>query len=282
MKKNIFLLLVIFCLCLINCNVLAESKDIEAKYDVDYNVELVSGILNNNSIDLTIDNYEFQVSTSMNDVEIVIIRAEDAANDYAKGFTDSEENYYLIFYQNGKKINLGDIDIKITSANKVLNIYSNSGKLLEKSNEKINLTNNDYFLVITDLINIDESDYIITDDGNNVDSLDGIEIEDNSVVEVYNSKNVKVNSFSALGTNYKVLVTTGEKSKTYTIIVKGDTTGDSKINLNDITRLYHYYKGIEKMDECYVLAGDVANNNIINLNDVTKLYHYYKKIITSL
>ena len=48
------------------------------------------------------------------------------------------------------------------------------------------------------------------------------------------------------------------------IVVKGDTTGDANINLNDITRLYHYYKKIEQMDEPFILAGDVANNDIIN------------------
>ena len=36
------------------------------------------------------------------------------------------------------------------------------------------------------------------------------------------------------------------------------------------------------MDNVFSIAGDVAKNDIINLNDVTKLYHYYKKLIPSL
>lgn len=281
MEKKLFLIAVL-CLCLINWKVNAQSKDIEAKYEISYNVELVSVSLNNNYKFFVIDNYEFEVSTTTNNIEIVVIKASGDANNYAKKFSGSNDNYYLIIYQNGEKINTSNVSIKINSTSKVLNVYKNNGKLLEKSNEKISLTANDYFFVITDTIDIGENNYVVTDNDNRVDNVDDIEISDDSVIEIYNSKDIKVDNTSVLGTNYKVIITTGTEVKKYVIIVKGDTTGDGKINLNDITRLYHYYKGIELMDECYVLAGDVASNQIINLNDVTKLYHYYKNIITSL
>ncbi len=281
MEKKLFLIAVL-CLCLINWKVNAQSKDIEAKYETSYNVELVSVSLNNNYKFFVIDNYEFEVSTTTNNIEIVVIKASGDANNYAKKFSGSNDNYYLIIYQNGEKINTSNVSIKINSTSKVLNVYKNNGKLLEKSNEKISLTANDYFFVITDTIDIGENNYVVTDNDNRVDNVDDIEISDDSVIEIYNSKDIKVDNTSVLGTNYKVIITTGTEVKKYVIIVKGDTTGDGKINLNDITRLYHYYKGIELMDECYVLAGDVASNQIINLNDVTKLYHYYKNIITSL
>lgn len=281
MEKKLFLIAVL-CLCLINWKVNAQSKDIEAKYETSYNVELVSVSLNNNYKFFVIDNYEFEVSTTTNNIEIVVIKASGDANNYAKKFSGSNDNYYLIIYQNGEKINTSNVSIKINSTSKVLNVYKNNGKLLEKSNEKISLTANDYFFVITDTIDIGENNYVVTNNGNRVDNVNDIEISDDSVIEIYNSKDIKVDNTSVLGTNYKVIITTGTEVKKYVIIVKGDTTGDGKINLNDITRLYHYYKGIELMDECYVLAGDVASNQIINLNDVTKLYHYYKNIITSL
>lgn len=281
MEKKLFLIAVL-CLCLINWKVNAQSKDIEAKYETSYNVELVSVSLNNNYKFFVIDNYEFEVSTTTNNIEIVVIKASGDANNYAKKFSGSNDNYYLIIYQNGEKINTSNVSIKINSTSKVLNVYKNNGKLLEKSNEKISLTANNYFFVITDTIDIGENNYVVTDNDNRVDNVDDIEISDDSVIEIYNSKDIKVDNTSVLGTNYKVIITTGTEVKKYVIIVKGDTTGDGKINLNDITRLYHYYKGIELMDECYVLAGDVASNQIINLNDVTKLYHYYKNIITSL
>ena len=154
--------------------------------------------------------------------------------------------------------------------------------MVNKSNEEINLNSNDYFFIVTEKINIDDNDYIVTEDGNEVDSVDDIDISDDSEVKVYNSNNVEIDNSSILGTNYKVVVTNDDEVVTYVIVVKGDTTGDAKVNLNDITRLYHNYKGIEDMDNVFSIAGDVAKNDIINLNDVTKLYHYYKKIIPTL
>lgn len=269
-------------MCLFNFRVLADSKDVEVKYETSYNVDLNSISLDNSSDVLVIDDYSFEISTTMNNIEVVIIKASEDANSYAKGFTDSDDNYYLIVYQDGERIDNASINIKIDSATNVLNIYKNNGKLVEKSNEKIELNGNDFFFAVTSLIDIDSNDYVITDDGNVVDSVDDIEISSDSDIEIYNSKDVKVDNSSILGTNYRVIVTSGSETNTYVVVVKGDTTGDGKINLNDITRLYHYYKGIEEMEESYILAGDVASNKIINLNDVTKLYHYYKKIITSL
>lgn len=281
MKRKICLILVL-CLYLINCNVFAESKDIEAKYETSYNVDLVKVNLNKNSDSVSIDGYEFEFSTSMKNLEIVIIKNSDKAKEYVENISSSKESYSLIFYQDGKKISSSDVDVLIKSKAKILMVYKNDGKLINKSNEKINLNNNNYFLVVTDVIDVDDNNYIVTDDGNEVTSVDDIDISDDSIVEVYNSKGVKIDNDSNLGTNYKVVVKNGDDVVTYVVVVKGDTTGDAKVNLNDITRLYHNYKGIEKMDDVYVLAGDVAKNNIVNLNDVTKLYHYYKKIIPEL
>ena len=58
-------------------------------------------------------------------------------------------------------INSSNITIKVNASDKVLGVYSNDGKLIEKSNEKISLTSNDYFLVVSDKLVVDNSDYII-------------------------------------------------------------------------------------------------------------------------
>ena len=282
MMKKKFLLILVLCLCLINCNVFADSKDIEAKYETTYNVDLVKVNLSDSSKNVSVGNYNFEISTSMDDIEIVIIKNSGNAQSYAKGFSGSDESFYFMISKNGKKVDSSNVDVKINTSSKVLNIYKNDGKLVSKSIDKINLVNNDYFLVVTDKLDINNDDYIITDNGKDVTNVDDIVLEEDNEVEVYDSKDNKIDSSSILGTNYKVVVTDGDETTTYVVIVKGDTTGDAKVNLNDITRLYHNYKGIEDMDNPYVLAGDVAKNDVINLNDVTKLYHYYKKLIPSL
>lgn len=277
MKKILFVVLILIVMC---NTVYSESHDVQAKYDKNYNVELNTITLNNNTKTLTINDYSFEFSTELNDIEIVVIKVENEANDYVKTFTKNDNNYYLGFFKDNKKISTSDIKIKIKNNDKVLNIYDNSGKIIDSSNQKISLNGNNYFMSINEKIEHEE-EYKIVDINSIAKELE--ELEDNNYeISLYNSKNNLVNNDSPLGTGYKVIANKLGEEKEFKIVVKGDTTGDAKINLNDITRLYHYYKKIENMDEPFVLAGDVANNDIINLNDITKIYHYYKKIIPNL
>jgi len=282
MKNKILKVLLFICLFLVNCNVYAESKDVQAIYKQSYNVTLVTKTINNNTVTLEMDDLDIELSSPYNNIKVVLIKTEDEANNYAKTFTKSTSNYYLALYSGEKKIESSNFNIQIKTKNKVLNVYDNNGKLLEKSDEKINLTGNDYFLTISNLIDVEEGKYKVTKIDSLIDDLKDIGLNNNSKVEIYNSKEQKILNSEKLGTNYKIVVDNDGVKSIYTIVVMGDTTGDALITLNDITRLYHYYKGIEKMEESYILAGDVAFNEIINLNDVTKIYHYYKKIIPSL
>ena len=281
MKKKFLIAILFLCLYFINCNVYAVGKDVQANFKQSYNVELVSDIINNNEISLILDDLSVELSSNENDIKVILIKSSGEANDYAKSFTSNKNNYYLAFYKNNKKTNT-NVNIKIKTKDKVLNVYNNNGKLIEKSNETINLTGNDYFLVMTDLINIENDNYKVVDINTIAENIKDIEINSGITIEVYNSKDVKIENTEKLGTNYKVVLNDGSKKITYTIITMGDTTGDARISLNDVTRLYHHYKGLENMEESYILAGDVAHNDIINLNDITKIYHYYKGIITEL
>ena len=137
-------------------------------------------------------------------------------------------------------------------------------------------------MTVTNKIENEDSNYQIINIDSFVEDLKEIEINSNSTVKIYNYKNALIDKTQKLGTGYRVVINNSGNIKEHKIIARGDTTGDAKINLNDITRLYHYYKKIEQMDNIFVLAGDVANNNVINLNDITKLYHYYKGIIQGL
>lgn len=282
MKKKWLFYIFLVLLLSINFDVYAESHDVQAKYEEKYSEEVFVGNLDNNKIEIDLDKYILELSSSLEDVKVVVIKAKDEANSYAKSFTNTDENYYISFYKDKNKLNSTSVNIKIKNEQKVLNIYDHNGKLQEKSNEEITLTGNDYFMIVTEKIEISDSGYKITDINSLVNDLKDIELKDNSSVEIYNFKNEEIDKNSVLGTGYKIIINNDKIINEYTIIVMGDITGDARINLNDVTRLYHYYKSIEKMDEPFVLAGDVASNEIINLNDITKIYHYYKKIIPNL
>ena len=282
MKNNLLIITISIFLYLVSFNVYATGKDVEAIFKQSYNVELVTKVINNEKVTLEIDDLSLELSSSDNNIKVVLIKASENANDYAKTFTNNLKNYYLTFYKNDKKIETSNISIQIKNLYKNLNVYNNHGELIEKTNEIISLTGNDYFISLTDIIDIENSLYKVTDINSTVDKLKDININDETVVDIYNSLDQKIKNTDKLGTNYKVIINNAGLKQIYQIVVIGDTTGDAFISLNDVTRLYHHYKNIKKMDDIYVLAGDVTQNDEISLNDVTKIYHYYKGIIPNL
>lgn len=260
----------------------ADTHDVKAKYEKIYNVELSNITLNDDTQEMTLGESLLEFSTTQKHIKVVVIKVENEENNYVKSFTNNNENYYIGFYKEEKKLTTSNIKIKIKNANNVLSIFDNNGNIVEVSDETIYLNNNNYFMTITNKIENNNENYRIIDVNSFLEDLENIELNNNSTVNIYNYKNILMDNNKPLGTGSKVIINNSEIIKEYKIVVKGDTTGDAKINLNDITRLYHYYKKIEQMDEPFVIAGDVAKNDIINLNDITKIYHFYKNIIPKL
>jgi len=279
MKKILFAIMVSLILA---SNVFAETHDVKAKYEKNYNVDLIKTTLNNNTQEIKLDEYEITLSTPLKNVEVILIKPDEEVNNYIKTITNNIDNYYLSFYQNNQKITSNNINIEIKSNGKNLKIFDNKSNQIEVINNKANLTSNDYYFTVSNLLAEIRDDYKIIDVNTIVHDIEDIEINNDTNIQVFNSKNQLLDNTKVLGTGYKVILNTNNNITEHNIVVKGDTTGDAKINLNDITRLYHYYKLIESMTDAYVLAGDVATNNVINLNDITKIYHYHKKFISDL
>ena len=288
MKKILF---IISTFLFLTINVYAETHDVQAKYEKEYNVDLSTINLNNNTKILNIDEYSLEFTTTLKNIDVVVIKAGPEENNYIKKFTNNNNNYYLGFFKDKKKITNSNIKIRIKNNNKLLYIYDNSGNLIKSSGDKISLNNNNYFLTINDKLNNNNNNNNIDKENNVKDKYKIIninsfankldEVEDKSIITIYNYKNILIDNKKPLGTGYTVLINNNGVIKEYKIVVKGDVTGDAKINLNDIARLYHYYKKVEQMDEPFILAGDVANDDTIKLNDITKIYNLYKNNISN-
>ena len=69
---------------------------------------------------------------------------------------------------------------------------------------------------------------------------------------------------------------------TYKIIILGDVTGDGKISLGDISKVYNHYKNKIVLTDEFLEAGKVTRKNNISLGDISKLYNFYKRAINSL
>ena len=87
-----------------------------------------------------------------------------------------------------------------------------------------------------------------------------------------------------IGTGNKVnIYLDDELVANYTIVVKGDTTGDGKVSVGDVAKLYQYLKKKITMEEHFATAGNVVDvDDEIKVGDVAKLYQFVKGKISSL
>lgn len=278
MKKLFPIIALFIMLSVFMTEVSAYSKDIEVKFEKTTNIVLNRANINNNTVSLVIDNHNFQISSSLNNVEVIIVKAQNDAYNYINSKTNSNQNYYISFYQNNKKISDPKAKIKINNTKKMLNIFSNEGTLLYKNNSNISLNRNDYFATITDKVNLEDGKFLLVEEDTFVNDINKIIIETGATVEIYNSKNQLIDINSALGTDYRIVIKIGNETHEYIIITNGDVTGDAEIDFFDVTKLYHYIKGITELKDTYEVAGNFARDDSIDFIDVTKLYHYTKGI----
>ena len=59
-------------------------------------------------------------------------------------------------------------------------------------------------------------------------------------------------------------------------ILAGDVTGDGKINIMDVVKLYAKVKGVADLDEAAIKRADYTGDGKLNIMDVVKLYAYVK------
>lgn len=264
MKKVYYLLIII--LFFISFEVYAENYDVEAKYDVEYNVEVFRGIINNNTIQIEVNSYTLEFNSKLTNVEVIIIKAEKESNDYAKIFSQCEENYYLLFFKDGKKINNVEMKVWITNSDKSLHIYDRLGNKINSNKEQFVINGSDYFFSIS------TKDYKIIDPNSFIQDLENIKLNPNSAVEIYNNDGILVNESKILGTGYKVKVNNDGIINEYIIIVKGDVDSDGKMSVLDIVKVNNHIVGTnQKLDDIYVLAGDYDNDNKLSVLDIVKV-----------
>ena len=87
-----------------------------------------------------------------------------------------------------------------------------------------------------------------------------------------------------IGTGNKVnIYLDDELVVSYIAVVKGDTTGDGKVSVGDVAKLYQYLKKKITMEEHFATAANVVDvDDEIKVGDVAKLYQFVKGKISSL
>ena len=98
---------------------------------------------------------------------------------------------------------------------------------------------------------------------NNIKSVGG-------EVTITNNKNANVTT-GIIGTGFKINVKNAANSITYTAIIKGDTSGDGKINAQDLLQIQKNILGNYKLNNEYKLAADTSGDGKINAQDLLQV-----------
>ena len=136
-------------------------------------------------------------------------------------------------------------------------------------------------LVIPEIKNYKVKDKYITD----VKLNTSINDFDLGLDNIYNVKIIdKLLDNGLIGTGNKVnIYLDNDLVVSYIAVVKGDTTGDGKVSVGDVAKLYQYLKKKITMEEHFATAGNVVDvDDEIKVGDVAKLYQYVKGKISSL
>ena len=214
---------------------------------------------------------------------------------------DSDENGYLyIDIDDGLEgnITLGTLTLEFTDEVEINNTYEvalTDITLTDTSDQLAEL--NDINVTIT-ISNVASPNYyefdtnLIVDDENNIIKKLPVgttysqiidKIDTNGEISIVDINDQPVENSNVIKTGDKILITfANNNSNTFTISVLGDVSGDGIIEINDVSKLYRYYRGRITMAEEYITAADVSGDNIIEINDVSKLYRYYRGKIDSL
>lgn len=90
-------------------------------------------------------------------------------------------------------------------------------------------------------------------------------------VIIKNSKGIEIKDTDIVGTEYKVIISTLLESKTFTLVVKGDTSGDGKVTILDLLQVRKQINGDNKLSGARFMAGDTSGDNKITILDLLQV-----------
>lgn len=97
-------------------------------------------------------------------------------------------------------------------------------------------------------------------------------------VVIKDTKGVQVTSSSLIGTGYSITIVTGMEEKTYTSVVKGDTSGDGQITILDLLQVQKHLKNITKLSNERLEAADTSGDNQSTILDLLQIQKHLKGI----
>ena len=97
-----------------------------------------------------------------------------------------------------------------------------------------------------------------------------------SNVVIKDKDNKVITDNTLIGTASTITITSGNETKTYTFVIKGDTSGDGKITILDLLQVQKHIKGDKKLTNSYLLASDTSGDGKVTILDLLQIQKHIK------
>lgn len=175
-----------------------------------------------------------------------------------------------IFDNNNEEITTGTLTendkLKVYYKEELLEEYEFSEEYLN-----INTTKDDTNKILTRQEHDTTVETLLT----KIDTSGTVTVKDKDSKEELDKTNI-------IKTGDTVEIALEEKTEIYTISVLGDINGDGKIDNGDVALLYNNLKGKKTFEKYQTFSGDIINDSSIKINDVARLYRFFKKRVDTL
>ena len=200
------------------------------------------------------EEYEINVSPLITSVEIAATKASSKSNVVGTGtfnLTSTEQTKEIVVTaENGMA---KTYKIKVT---KDVNIPISISEILNTM-----IINSDGTYVSSIALNTKITDFIEK----------AKEVDTNALIMVKNNKDEEKES-EILSTGDKVTITSGEESKTFTVVIYGDINGDGSINSADLLKIRQHLIGTISLTGEFKIAANVTKGEeVINSADLLKI-----------
>lgn len=153
-----------------------------------------------------------------------------------------------------------NIDIQVTIGNK------------QEEPETIKLSTQVYKIGTEDVNNyISEDQYIYRIDKETTLELFVSNLSTNGDIEVLKEDGTEVNDDELIATGMILRITKDEESIELKIAVTGDTNGDGKVSITDLTQVNRHLLETVKLENEYFLAADYNDNGDVTITDLSNI-----------
>ncbi len=159
-----------------------------------------------------------------------------------------------------------DLELSVSDNKLVCKLNNNTIKIFNISNEKeyldiIDYDKNDDKKIISKIVNGTNVDVFKNNILTNISY--SIKDKDNNVITDRN-----------LRTGDKIIFDNGIE---YILSLIGDSSGDGKVDVDDVIKIVNHFVGKTSLEEAYLLSSDVNSDGQADVDDVIKIVNYFTK-----